>query len=317
MTVAAPGASFFPFLRLALIAFWPTMRMNENFAGVLVIDGKSVVGGAKHLSTQPSFRRKLRRILVASVIVLPAALNPAISSAEGLLDFFFGGGKKQQSQGSFLERVFNANLQPPPADRSDAPGAESGVSSGPSFCVRSCDGKYFPLRRGVSSPTRLCEAFCPASATEVFFGSSIDTAYSEGGRRYADSANAFAYRNSLRADCTCNGRNPVGLAAIDVALDDTLRPGDVVATTDGLVAYSGIGINDPTPEFTPVSSFPGLTPQLRARLNDLKVAPARDDTATNTAATPLLIRIPPSANNSTKPQARGKRSANASPASNP
>src|SRR5262249_10948017 len=159
---------------------------------------------------------------------------------------------------------------PPQTERSvdELPGPA--MSSGPGFCVRSCDGKYFPLRRGAASPARMCEAFCPASPTEVFFGSSIDTAYSESGTRYADSQNAFAYRRALRADCTCNGRNPAGLAAVDLALDDTLRPGDVVATSAGLVAYSGMGVNDPTPEFTPVSSFPGLTPQVRARLNDMK-----------------------------------------------
>jgi hypothetical protein len=270
------------------------------------------------MSTQSTFQRKLRRVLVASAISLPVALTPAVSSAEGLFDFLFGSSQRQQPQSSFFDKVFNSNLQAPPTDRSDAPGPESGVSSGPSFCVRSCDGKYFPLRRGVASPTRLCEAFCPASATEVFFGSSIDTAYSEEGKRYADSANAFAYRSSLRADCTCNGRNPAGLAAIDLSLDDTLRPGDVVATTEGLVAYSGIGRNDPVPEFTPVSSFLSLTPQLRARLNDVKVPPAREEMATNTAATPLVIRNPPAVNNGSKPsQARGKRSANARPPSNP
>jgi hypothetical protein len=154
----------------------------------------------------------------------------------------------------------------------------------------------------------MCEAFCPSSATEVFFGSSIDTAYSENGKRYADSENAFAYRKALRADCTCNGRNPAGLAAIDLALDETLRPGDVVATRDGLVAYTGIGVNDPTPEFTKVSSFPGLTPQLRARLNDMKVAPAQADMAANGAATPEVARTPPAATIASKPlQARGKR----------
>jgi hypothetical protein len=270
------------------------------------------------LSTQSSFQRELHCILVATAIALPAALAPGVSSAEGLLDFFFGGSQKQRPQSSFFDKVFDANLQPPPTERSDAPSPESGVSSGPSFCVRSCDGKYFPLRRGVASPTHLCEAFCPASATEVFFGSSIDNAYSENGKRYADSENAFAYRKALRADCTCNGRNPAGLAAIDLALDDTLRLGDVVATGDGLVAFSGIGVNDPTPEFTPVSSFTGLTPQVRARLNDVKVAPARDEMAANTAATPLVIRMPPAANIGSKPsQPRGKRSANALPAPAP
>jgi hypothetical protein len=273
-----------------------------------VMDGDArLVGRPKQLSTQLSFQRKLHRFLIASAIGLPAALAPAASSAEGLLDFFFGGSQRQQPQSSFFDKVFNSNLQPPPTGRSDVAGAESGVSSGPSFCVRSCDGKYFPLRRGVASPTRLCEAFCPASATRVFFGSSINTAYSEDGKRYADSANAFAYRDSLRADCTCNGRNPFGLATIDIALDDTLRPGDVVATTDGLVAYSGMGINDPTPEFTSVSSFPGLTPHLRSRLKDIKVAPAQDDIAAKTAATPLVLRLPPAANNSKPSQARAIR----------
>ena len=162
----------------------------------------------KRLSTELSFQRKLRRILVATAIALPPALAPEISSAEGLFDFFFGGSQKQQPQSSFFDKIFNGNLQPPPTERSGAASPEAGVSSGPSFCVRSCDGKYFPLRRGVASPTQLCEAFCPASATEVFFGSSIDTAYSENGKRYADSENAFAYRKALRADCTCNGRNP-------------------------------------------------------------------------------------------------------------
>src|SRR5215831_14029085 len=138
------------------------------------------------------------------------------------------------------------------------------ASSGPGFCVRSCDGKYFPLMRGAASPTQMCQAFCPASPTKVFFGSSIDSAYAASGERYVDSENAFAYRKALRADCTCNGRNPGGLAPVDLALDGSLRAGDVLATTDGLVAYSGIRVgNDRTPDFTPAASFPGLTPEVR------------------------------------------------------
>ena len=48
--------------------------------------------------------------------------------------------------------------------------------SGPAFCVRSCDGRYFPLSRNNASPVALCQAFCPASPTKVFFGSNIDGA---------------------------------------------------------------------------------------------------------------------------------------------
>ena len=76
----------------------------------------------------------------------------------------------------------------------------------------------------------------------------------------------------------------IPLAPVDLALDGSLRPGDVVATTDGLAAYSGIRVgNDQAPDLTPVASFPGLTPEVRARLNAMKVAPVRADTALSTS----------------------------------
>ncbi|WP_192734228.1 DUF2865 domain-containing protein [Bradyrhizobium sp. OAE829] len=198
-------------------------------------------------------------MLVAAALVGPVALMPEISSAEGLLDFFFGGGQKQQSQTSPFGNIFNSNPQSPPP-------RPVVVSAGPAFCVRSCDGKYFPLMRGATSPAQLCQAFCPASPTKVFFGSNIDGAYAVTGERYADSENAFAYRKALRADCTCNGHNPAGLAPIDLAMDGSLRSGDVLATADGHVAYSGIRVgNDHNPDFTPVATSPGRTPEVRAR----------------------------------------------------
>jgi hypothetical protein len=208
------------------------------------------------LRTELSFQRKLRRMLVAAAIVGPVALTPEMSAAEGLLDFFFGGGQNQQQQTS----SFNNNPQSPPP-------RPVVVSAGPAFCVRSCDGKYFPLTRGAASPAQMCQAFCPASPTKVFFGSSIDRAYAATGERYADSENAFAYRKALRADCTCNGHNPAGLASVDLAMDASLRSGDAVATADGLVAYSGIRVgNDQNPDFTPLPAAT-ITP---------KPVPARD-----------------------------------------
>ncbi|MBR0693422.1 DUF2865 domain-containing protein [Bradyrhizobium lablabi] len=207
-------------------------------------------------------------MLVAAAIIGPVALTPEMSSAEGLLDFFFGGGQKQQHQTSPFGNVFNTNPQSPPP-------RPVVVSAGPAFCVRSCDGKYFPLMRGAASPAQMCQAFCPASPTKVFFGSNIDNASAATGERYADSENAFAYRKALRADCTCNGRSPAGLAPVDLALDGSLRRGDAVATTDGLVAYSGIRLgNDQTPDFTPL------------------VAPARADMAASSAPNSEVPRAP-------------------------
>jgi hypothetical protein len=219
-----------------------------------------------------------RMMLVAAVALAGSvALAPRMASAEGLFDFFFGGIQKQQQkappQASFFADPFGINQQAAPTPpRSVASG------SGPAFCVRSCDGRYFPLARGNATPVQMCQAFCPASPTKVFFGSNIDSASSGTGERYADSENAFAYRKALRADCTCNGRDSAGLAPVDLTLDTSLRSGDIIATTNGLVAYSGVrvGVNQ-TAEFTPVASYPGLTAEVRARLGEMKVAPVAAD----------------------------------------
>ena len=217
-------------------------------------------------------------LVAVAVLAGPLALAPRVASAEDLFGFLFGGGQRQQQrqaspQANFFADPFGFNQQPAPPPR---PVASSG--SGPAFCVRTCDGRYFPLARGNASPAQMCQAFCPASPTRVFFGGSIDGASSVAGERYADSENAYGYRKALRADCTCNGRDPAGLAPVDLTLDTSLRPGDIVATTDGLLAYSGVKLGvDQTAEFTPIASYPGLTADLRARLGEMKVAPVAAD----------------------------------------
>jgi Protein of unknown function (DUF2865) len=254
------------------------------------------------------FQRKRQRVVpVAAIIAVSILFAPGAASAEGLFDFLFGGLEKPQRRQAPQENLFadpfgTGQQAVPPPSRSAAAG------SGPAFCVRSCDGRYFPLMRGTASPAQICQAFCPASPTKVFFGSSIDSAYAGNGERYAESDNAFLYRKELRASCTCNGRDPAGLAPIDLALDSSLRPGDVVATTDGLVAYSGNRTaSGQGPEFTPVASYPGLTAEVRARLNEIKVAPVRADMIASDA--PLTTGSLPAAPPAITPQAppRDKR----------
>jgi hypothetical protein len=235
-----------------------------------------------------------RRMVLVAVVALagPIALAPRMASAEDLFSFLFGGGQRQQrqapSQANFFADPFGFNQQQPAAPP-PRPVATGG--SGPAFCVRTCDGRYFPLARGNASPAQMCQAFCPASPTKVFFGSTIDGASSSSGERYAESENAFAFRKALRADCSCNGRDPAGLAPVDLTLDASLRPGDVIATTTGLVAYSGVkvGVNQ-TAEFTPVASYPGLTADVRARLGEMKVAPVAAETIANEMPLPEASR---------------------------
>jgi Protein of unknown function (DUF2865) len=236
-----------------------------------------------------------RMMLVAAVVLVgPVALAPRMASAEGLFDFFFGGAQKQKQQqqappqASFFADPFGLNAQPATPPRPVATGG-----SGPAFCVRSCDGRYFPLARASATPVQMCQAFCPASATKVLFGSTIDSAASSSGERYADMENAFAYRKAMRADCTCNGRDPAGLAPVDLTLDTSLRSGDVIATTSGLVAYSGARAGTGTgqgAEFTPVASYPGLTADVRARLGEMKVAPVSAEMIANEAPMPETSR---------------------------
>jgi len=255
------------------------------------------VGWSKRLRTVMSHARRWRRaILAAATLAAPLLAAPAPVSAEGLFDFFFGGMQRPRPQREvpqqsnsfadpFASQQNPANPQYVPPTRAAAAGG-----SGPAFCVRTCDGKYFPLMRGLASPAQMCQAFCPATTTKVYFGSSIDGAASQTGERYADSENAFAYRKALRADCTCNGREPVGLAPVDLALDSSLKAGDVIATSDGLVAYTGIRVgNDQAADFTPVASYPGLTAQVRARLGEMKVAPVRAETVA--ADAPASVEI--------------------------
>jgi hypothetical protein len=239
------------------------------------------------LRNEFSLSRRRRPTLLAALAIaaLPVAAQPA--AAENLFDMLFGGLQPKQhqrstaSQPNFFADPFGLNQQASPAPR---PLASAG--SGPAFCVRSCDGKYFPLTtRGGATAAQMCQAFCPASATRVFYGSNIDGATASNGDRYADSDNAFAYRKALSPDCTCNGRNPMGLAPVDLTLDTSLRSGDVIATADGLVAYSGIRLGaSQTAEFTPVNSYPGLNAEVRARLGEMKVAPVN---AEMTDPTPL------------------------------
>lgn len=221
-------------------------------------------------------RVRRRMTLVFTVMLaMPVALSPHTASA-GIFDFLFGGDKPQRQEPQ-QQQPSNAFADPfglSTPNAAPAPSASSGGGRFTTYCVRTCDGRYFPLTgRGNGTPAQMCQAFCPAAQTKVFSGNSIDYAVGNMGERYVDTPNAFAYRKTLKADCTCSGRDPAGLAPVDLSLDSTLRPGDIVATSSGLVAYSGTNAGTQTAQFTPVNNYPGLTADLRARLGEMKVAP--------------------------------------------
>jgi hypothetical protein len=123
-----------------------------------------------------------------------------------------------------------------PAEQQPRPRVSYGGGGGQAYCVRTCDGRYFPITAGDGqSRAASCNSFCPASETKIVYGSSIDSATTEKGKPYSELPNAFRYRNELVAGCTCNGKDQLGLAPVKIEDDPTLRKGDVVAGANGLV----------------------------------------------------------------------------------
>lgn len=209
------------------------------------------------------------RLTLALAVVLVAAV-PA--SAQGFFDLLFGGGLRRSAPPPPPSRSFADPRFDDRADDDDRPRDTPGP--GVAYCVRLCDGRHFPINyRGSSSAADICRAFCPAAATQIYSGGSIDRAVAPNGRRYSDLPNAFVYREKLVPDCTCDGKSPTGLVRQGVDDDPTLRPGDFVAGEEGLTVYRGEDRRGAP--FTPVARAPGLSPALRKQLSDMRILPAR------------------------------------------
>jgi hypothetical protein len=205
--------------------------------------------------------------LVVGFIIGFMALATAPASAEGLFDFLFGGARRPAppSVSSYSDPFGGQTSQRP-----EEPALEAGPSV--AFCVRLCDGRYFPIQRtSNSNPVRTCSAFCPTARTKVFSGNEINTATANDGSRYKELPNAFVYRDRKVADCTCNGKDAYGLVTAEANDDPTLQPGDIVATDRGFVAYNGSSRR--SKEFTPIGSNSGLSAELRRKLAGAKIAP--------------------------------------------
>jgi hypothetical protein len=167
---------------------------------------------------------------IAATLTGVAAMVPAAQAQ----DFF------SQLFGGFIRRAAPPLIQVPFSDdgRPLLPQFERPRYSGggQAYCVRSCDGRYFPLPTADNaSRAATCSNLCPASETRIVYGGNIDDAATESGEPYSELPNAFRYRKELVAGCTCNGKDTVGLASIKIEDDPTLRKGDIVVGEHGLM----------------------------------------------------------------------------------
>jgi len=221
--------------------------------------------------------------LAAIVLALP---QPA---SAGFFERLFGGltraveGSAATVSDPFTSLIDHLNRSEDTRVRSENTGPAK------AFCVRSCDGHYFPvLSHNGLSAAEACHSFCPATQTKLFVGSDIDFATASDGSRYADMPNAYAYRKAIKAGCTCNGRTSFGVAHIDATTDPTLRPGDIVVTDNSMLAYTGKGgdRSNVAANFTPVANYRGLSQAMREKLSDTRIASPAPPTSDITSSIP-------------------------------
>lgn len=207
--------------------------------------------------------RSRMHIALGLALAVSAACLPLTARAQDFFSALFGG--------------FEARPPAPPPRPIFAPfGRDDGpvevprrrasYDSGQAWCVRGCDGRYFPVS-GADNKRRAesCSSFCPASQTSLVYGNDIDSAVTEDGQPYSELPNAFRYRNELVAGCTCNGKDQAGLAPVAVENDPTLRKGDIVAGANGLVVANPDGAKHAEANFTP------LPDKLRTRFKQMPV----------------------------------------------
>jgi hypothetical protein len=193
-----------------------------------------------------------RRLTFTTAAALCALLSAAPSQAEDFLSALFGAFGARFRAPS-IPLPFGSEGNPFARQYDAGPRGYSGGSQ--AYCVRSCDGRYFPISASDSqSRAAACSNFCPASETKVVYGSNIVDATTETGEPYSELPNAFRYRNELVAGCTCNGKDQVGLAQVKIENDPTLRKGDIVAGPGGLmVAGRGGDKRGASLNFSPAS----------------------------------------------------------------
>ena len=172
----------------------------------------------------------IKRLALGAAAMLGASALAPAAQAQDFFSQLFGGFGRSRAPQIHMPFAGEGGMfsQGEPRQRS--------YGGGQAYCVRTCDGRYFPVTGSdKSSRAASCNSFCPASDTKLVYGSSIDRAATETGKPYSELPNAFRYRTELVAGCTCNGKDQIGLAPVKIESDPTLRKGDIVAGESGLV----------------------------------------------------------------------------------
>ncbi len=208
-----------------------------------------------------------RRSILAA---LSAALDPARAA----------GGKAP----ALVEIPIDPSVPPQSGKRAGASVTKS--ASRRPVCVRLCDGFFFPVSSfsgsaEIASEEATCAGLCPDAPVALYFlpagSDKIEDATSTSGERYTALPASLRYRTTRDGACACRraiAQNP------SVWQDLTLRNGDAVTTSGGIVVFRGAGRSPyARDDFTPLAAA-SMPSDRRATLTALENAgapPARAD----------------------------------------
>ena len=134
----------------------------------------------------------------------------------------------------------DAPLAAVPVDPDAPPGPAATPRASRVFCVRHCDGAFYPLAVDVSADRmpdmdRVCQAQCPSAESSAYAGDGGDVsgATATDGSAYSALSTAFAYLKGPSQTCACRAPHQSWAAALAGA-ESLLHPqkGDVTVTAE-------------------------------------------------------------------------------------
>ncbi|OAI26169.1 hypothetical protein A1351_15410 [Methylosinus sp. R-45379] len=163
------------------------------------------------------------------------------------------------------------------------------AAGGRSYCVRECDGYFFPVglyssANDTASHQRACGRLCPGARTTLYVmrggtDKMEDAVAARGGATYARLMAALQRKNEGKAEgekdkeCSCHAGQTNESSIEAIYLDPTLRRGDAVMTTHGVEIFHGASRYPYSKsDFRPLARSPDLDEPIRRRLAALERA---------------------------------------------
>lgn len=176
------------------------------------------------------------------------------------------------------------------AERGQQRGEEGGdgasFGSGTEFCVRTCDGYFFPLIKSAQQTKQAsCEYACPSAPVAYYHGASIESARNLKGEKYTALPTAFKFRERVSQGCACHPPEESQQHSLKIVGNDpTAHSGDIVVGQKGAFVYQG-------KQAIPIDRSRQLSAAQRQNIQKMTAGPL--PTASTHSFTPLVESAPP------------------------